>query len=177
LPLILAGMGYDSEDVLLLNAPPYAAAAISAFTLSCFSDKYNLRFPVITTQALLCIIGLSMTAFASSNVTRYAGTFLGMMGCQGNIPAILAYSSNNILSQSKRAFTSALVVGFGGIGGIVATTTFREQDAPFYRPGLWVSIGFQLMILGLLATSTIVFRLRNAKGGIIEGREGFKYTL
>lgn len=42
---------------------------------------------------------------------------------------------NNIVGQTKRAFTSALVIGAGGIGGIVASTVFRSVDAPGYRPG------------------------------------------
>jgi hypothetical protein len=90
--------------------------------------------------------------------------------------------SNNIVGQSKRAFSSAIVVGFGGIGGIVATTSFRQKDAPGYRPGLWTSIGCQLMIISIVGVCSVVFRWRNAgvrsgKGGLIEGREGFLYTL
>jgi len=42
---------------------------------------------------------------------------------------------NNIVGQTKRAFTSALVIGAGGVGGIVASTVFRAADAPTYRPG------------------------------------------
>jgi hypothetical protein len=41
----------------------------------------------------------------------------------------------NTAGQSKRAFTTAIAIGGGGIGGIVASTVFRAQDAPGYRPG------------------------------------------
>ena len=53
---------------------------------------------------------------------RYFGTFLTIAGTQSNVPAVLAYSQNNIRMSSKRAVTSAVVIGFGGIGGIVASS-------------------------------------------------------
>jgi len=62
-----------------------------------------------------------MTAFHPKNAVRFAGAFIGSTGAQGNVPAILAYQSNNIRGQSKRAYASALQVGFGGIGGIIAS--------------------------------------------------------
>lgn len=47
---------------------------------------------------------------------------------QSNVPAVITYSQNNILGNSKRAFTSALVIGFGGIGGIVASSKYLLLD-------------------------------------------------
>lgn len=41
--------------------------------------------------------------------------------------------ANNIRGQWKRAFCSATLVGFGGIGGIAGSLVFRSQDAPDYR--------------------------------------------
>ena len=124
-----------------------------------------------------------ITAYHSNDGVRYFGLFLGQAGCQGNIPSILAYQSNNIRMQSKRAVGSALQIGFGAIGGIIASTVFREEDAPQYVPGLWVTTGLQFLILMLLACTTIWFMAENKKvdnGTIkkpIEGQEGFKYTL
>lgn len=181
LPVILRGMGYSVRDSQLLSAPPYVAAVIVAFSLAALADRLRLRAPFIAVQAIITIVGLAMTAFGAGNATRYAGVFLGISGCQGNIPAVLAYQANNIVGQSKRAFSSALVIGFGGIGGIFASTVFRERDAPTYRPGIWATIGCQLLILTILAMTTTHFALRNGqakKGGkLVEGRQGFYYTL
>lgn len=35
-----------------------------------------------------------------------------------------------ILFLLQRSVASALIVSFGGIGGIFATTVFRQKDAP-----------------------------------------------
>lgn len=60
---------------------------------------------------------------------KYFGSFLAIAGCQANIPSVLAYSANNIRSYSKRAINGPLVIGFGGIGGIMASTI-----CSFYSP-------------------------------------------
>lgn len=105
------------------------------------------------------------------------------MGCQGNIPAVLAYQSNNIRLQSKRSVGSALQIGFGAVGGIIASTSFREQDAPKYVNGLWTTAALQFFtILAVTCMSFYFFTMnkRLDQGKLtkpIEGQPGFKYTL
>ncbi|KZW02805.1 MFS general substrate transporter [Exidia glandulosa HHB12029] len=183
LPTLLTGMGYSVKDSQILMSPPYAFAVVTGLALAVLADKLNKRGPFIIFQALVTIAGLSMIAFAEGNATRYAGSFLGLFGCQSNIPSVLAYQSNNIVGQSKRAFASALVVGFGGVGGIIASVAFREQDAPKYIPGLWVSIGSQILMIAccLLCTAWFMYRNNQVRRGTsskpIEGTEGFLFTL
>jgi hypothetical protein len=131
----------------------------------------------------MVIVGLMLTAYHQHHGVKYFGIFLGQAGCQGNIPAILAYHSNNIRRQSKRVVASALQIGFGALGGILASTTFREQDAPTYHTGFWVTACLQFIILLILCGLTPYFYLQNKKvddGTLaepIEGQPGFKYTL
>jgi MFS family permease len=179
----LQGMGYTAGVANLLSAPPVVFAVITAFSFAWLGDRYRMRGPVIAAQSIICIVGLMITAYHHKHGVRYFGIFLGIAGCQGNIPAVLAYQSNNIRFQSKRSVGSALQIGFGAIGGIIASTTFREVDAPRYVPGLWTTAGLQLLILALLSMTTFVFWRANRKldrGTLrkpIEGLEGFKYTL
>lgn len=91
-------------------------------------------------NALLCILGLPMMGFATGTATRYAGVFFAVAGSNANIPATMAYQANNIRGQWTRALSSATLVGFGGIGGIISSVAFRSQDAPEYRPGMWTTI-------------------------------------
>jgi hypothetical protein len=51
----------------------------------------------------------------------------------------MSYQGNNIRGQWKRAFCSATLVGFGGVGGIAGSLIFRNQDAPGYLPGVSLS--------------------------------------
>ncbi|KAG8834711.1 hypothetical protein FRC17_007617 [Serendipita sp. 399] len=182
LPIIMVGMGYTDLNAQLLSAPPYFASIFIAFAGAWASDKYLIRAPIIMWQAVLSIIGLSMTAFHTRNDVRYAGVFLGLAGANANVAGVLGYMQNNIVGQTKRAFTSALVIGSGGVGGIIASTTFRSKDSPKYRPGLWVTIGANFIIIIVCSIMTAVFSYRNkqvraGKGRPIEGKVGFFYTI
>jgi len=100
----------------------------------------------------------------------YLGIFLSNAGSGGCIPGIIAYvgviftmqedfrfiafvyqSSNNIVTHTKRATSTALIVSFGGLGGILASLTFRQRDFPHYLPGIYAMLGCQLLLLTLLA--------------------------
>lgn len=126
LPIILTGnMGFDVGAAQCLVAPPYAFAGIVMFSLAWYSDKYHHRGSVIVINMLLCIIGLPIMGFASSAAARYFGVFLVTAGANSNVPAAMSYQANNIRGQWKRAFCSASLVGFGGIGGIAGSLVFR----------------------------------------------------
>lgn len=187
LPVILLGMGYSAGQANALAAPPSLVAMIGAFAFAWLGDKYRVRAPVIAAQSIITIVGLMIVAYAENNGARYFGIFLGVCGCQGNVPAILAYQSNNIRGQSKRSVGSALQIGFGAIGGIIASTVFTQKEAPRYLTGLWVTAALQFYILGVLICFTVYFRKQNAvvekqmaNGEPLaerEGQAGFKYTL
>jgi hypothetical protein len=72
--------------------------------------------------------GLPLLGFAHNNGVRYFGVFLATVACNANVPCILTWQANNIRGQWKRALCSATLVGAGGIGGIIGSTVFRDQD-------------------------------------------------
>jgi cyanate permease len=182
LPIILEGMGYSAGRAQILSTPPHIVSCVIWFSLAVISDRIRIRSPIIALQACMCIVGLSITAYATNNGARYFGVFVGLAGAQGNIPAVLTYQSNNIRMNSKRSVGSALQVGFGAIGGIIASTVFRSQDSPRYINGIWTAIGCQFLILTLLVVMTAYFRVKNKqhKEGTLkeplEGHPKFTYT-
>ncbi|TGZ81514.1 MFS general substrate transporter [Ascodesmis nigricans] len=180
LPIILSGMGYTDAMSQILTAPPFIFATIFGMALAVVADKIRMRGPIIAFQAVVCIIGLAIVAYAENDGARYFGTFLGVAGAQGNVPAVLSYQSNNIRMNSKRSVGSALQVGFGAIGGIMASTVFRNEDKPKYINGLWTAMGCQFMILAITAATTVYFRIANKKQAlgqkILENHEAFTYT-
>ncbi|KAF8963681.1 major facilitator superfamily domain-containing protein [Flammula alnicola] len=203
--IILRGMGWSETASLLLSAPPYIFAAISILIFAWISDKYRQRAAVIAIQATLTIVGLFMTGYSRNSGVRYAGIFLANAGSGGCIPGILAYvsirtikctksdeqingvtltqSSNNIISHTKRAVSTAIIVSFGGVGGIFASLVFRQHDFPKYLPGIYATIACQFLMLVLLVITTIHYRYKNKsvrQGKAcdpVEGQVGFLYTL
>jgi hypothetical protein len=164
LPIILHDkMGFSIGESQCLVAPPYAFAGIVMYATGWAGDKYRIRGPIIVFNMLVCIIGLPIMGFAKSPAVQYFGVFLTTAGANSNIPAAMSYQANNIRGQWKRAFCSATLVGFGGIGGIAGGLVFRTQDAPNYRPGIYACIAccvLSIIIVGLL---TLKFKRANAK--------------
>ncbi|GAA6015269.1 hypothetical protein JCM11491_000993 [Sporobolomyces phaffii] len=181
LPVILSGGGYDRKLSLCLSAPPYVFAAIFTFTMAVFSDKRKNRAIFIAFSAIVCLIGLIIMAYAKPLGVRYFGSFLAIAGAQSNVPAALTYQANNVRSHSKRAVSSAICVGMGGVGGIMASLVYRQIDYPRYLPGLWATVACQLCILLILVALSFYFRLRNGQADKghreLEGSALFRYTL
>lgn len=187
LPQILKdGMGFTTGEAQCLVAPPYAFAGIIMFSTAWVADKYRIRGPIIASLAVLTIIGLAMMGWAPGVASQYAGVFFTCAGANSNIPHMMSWQANNIRGQWKRAFCSATLVAFGGIGGIAGSLVFRQQDAPGYKPGLWACMtGSLIIVLIVIVTDTYFFfcNKKQAKGEKIiepvpgvDSNDKFRYT-
>jgi len=174
-------MGFSVGAAQCLIAPPYVLAAIIMFTFAWFGDKWHLRSPFIIFNGLLCLLGIALLGYTHNVGVRYFGVFLAVTACNSNVPCVLTWQANNIRGQWKRALCSATLVGFGGIGGIIGGTVFRDQDKPTYHPGIITCMLASSLIV--IISSAMVFKFHRANkrveagGKPIEGLVGFKYTL
>lgn len=101
--VILRGMGHSTQRVFLLSAPPALTAIPYSYIIAWYADKTQTRAPAIFFSSAVCLTGLLLTAYHPNNNVRYGGIFLGLAGCNGNLPSILAWQANNIRGQSTRA--------------------------------------------------------------------------
>ncbi|KAI1344149.1 major facilitator superfamily MFS-1 [Xylariaceae sp. FL0016] len=187
LPIILhENLGFSVGASQCLVAPPYVFAGIWMFSLGWLGDRYHLRGPMLIANMVLGLIGLPILGWHSNPNIRYLGAFFVTAAANANVPHSLAYQANNIRGQWKRAFCSAMWVGFGGLGGIAGSLVFRSQDAATgYRPGLYACIACCLMniLLVVICDITFYFENRAADRGEKEletseddYQPGFRYT-
>ncbi|OOQ86333.1 hypothetical protein PEBR_21932 [Penicillium brasilianum] len=161
LPIILnEGLGFSVAAAQSLTAPCYLFATVLGLAESWLSDKYKTRGLFISVNALVQIVGISILGFAKQSSIRYFGAFVLVGGCNANIPASLTYQSNNIVGQWRRAFGSALIVGSGGVGGVVGSLVFRNQDKPAYKPGLYTCFAAaSITLVSVLITTVAMARM------------------
>lgn len=119
-------MGFTIAQSQCLVAPPYAFAAVVMYVESWLGDKYRVRGPQILFNAVMAIIGLSLMGWTTTSGVRYFGVFLFCAPVQANVVMVMSFQANNIRGQWKRAFCSASLVGFGGIG--------KENQSPLLHP-------------------------------------------
>jgi hypothetical protein len=108
------------------------------FATAWVADKYRIRGPIIAANAMVTIIGLAMMGWAPGIPAQYAGVFFTCAGANSNIPHMMSWQANNIRGQWKRAFCSATLVAFGGIGGIAGSLVFRYVLTSLFVHGFWV---------------------------------------
>ncbi|KAJ5623953.1 hypothetical protein N7510_000262 [Penicillium lagena] len=181
LPIILSdGMGFGVGESQCLTAPPWVFAALVMYATAWVGDKIQRRVPILLFNVCLSIIGLPMMGFLENNAARYVGVFLTVAGANANVPACMAWQANNIRGQWTRAFSSATLIGFDGIGGIIASLVF-EKDAPQYRPGVFTALGANILLLLIVVSLALWYRHCNKQADrgerIIAGVEGFRYTI
>ncbi|RFU80817.1 phthalate transporter [Trichoderma arundinaceum] len=165
LPLILVqSMKFSIGESQCLIAPPYAFAGIVMFSAAWVGDKLRLRGPIIIFNMILCLIGLPIMGWAAAPGVRYFGIFLVTAGANSNIPSVMSFQANNVRGQWKRAFCSATLVGFGGIGGIAGSLVFRQEDAVTgYKPGMYACIACALLNIVLVVVCDLNFWRQNKK--------------
>ncbi|MCJ1251097.1 cytoskeletal protein binding protein [Trapelia coarctata] len=96
-PIILqGGMGFSSNQAILLSAPPYYYAVIPAILTSRIGDKYRLRGPIISFNAACLIVGFVLLGFTSQVTVRYVGVFLATGAYISNWAALNSYQANNV---------------------------------------------------------------------------------
>ncbi|KAL7921324.1 MFS general substrate transporter [Trichoderma austrokoningii] len=171
LPLILTqSMGFSVGQSQCLVAPPYALAAIVMFAAAWIGDRLRIRGHLVVLNMALCLVGLPIMGWASRPGVRYFGIFLVTAGANSNVPAVMALQANNVRGQWKRAFCSATLVGFGGLGGIAGSLVFRRQDAATgYRPGMYACMACACLNIVLVMVCWVDFWRLNGKADDAEG--------
>ncbi|KAJ6441271.1 monooxygenase [Purpureocillium lavendulum] len=182
LPLILrGGLGYSLSMSFILSTPPSLFSVVEAMLISWFADKVKLRGPFVVFQGLVGIVGLCMTAFLDAPTPRYIGTFLGVAGANGLVVTALAWQSNNIVGDARRAVSTAILISMSGVGGIYSSMVFRQQDAPNYLPGIIAVMAINIAAVVTAILTMVLLRVQNRRAdqgrALCEGREGFRYTL
>lgn len=130
-------MGFSIAKSQCLVAPPYVFAGILTFFCGWAGDKYRMRSPLVILNCTVAMVGLVVMTWGGSPGVRYFGIFLATAGTTANVPTAIAWQTNNLRGQWSRAFGSAVLVGFGGLGGISGSLIFRTVDAPRYLNGIY----------------------------------------
>jgi dipeptide/tripeptide permease len=172
-------MGFTNLQAQLLYCPPYLYAPIPAITTALIADRFHQRALAITINCVLVIIGTCLYTQIDKLGVRYLGIFLAVGSANSNVPLIVSWSQTSIRSQSKRGFTSALVIAMGGLGGIIASVAFKNNEAPKYPTGVYLTLATHTLMIILALSLKFWMHMKNKRADrgetIIEGNPKFRY--
>ncbi|KAL4881862.1 major facilitator superfamily domain-containing protein [Aspergillus karnatakaensis] len=163
LPTIVSSLGYADEKAQLMTVPPYVVACIFCIGGGFLADKQGQRGLYMIFFNIVAIIGFVMLISSDNNGVKYAGTFFAASGIYPNVPQGVAWNGNNIGGSLKRSVGIAMHVGFGNLGGVLASFIYRTQDKPEYYVGHGTLIGTLSMSTILCTIMTIYLRRENAR--------------
>lgn len=164
-PTILRDYGYTAIKAQLYSIPPGICGITWSLGSAFLADRCNHRFTFAIVAITMAVCGLAIAGWAKSTGARYAGIFLAYMGkhpCSclqlGNVtvtPLLLTWLLNNMGGHVKRSVSSAALLSFANLGGIVASFAFQSSDAPRYLTGYIILVS----VLGMTWCLTWVYFL------------------
>ncbi|KAL8753018.1 MAG: hypothetical protein Q9184_005547 [Pyrenodesmia sp. 2 TL-2023] len=154
-PGIIQSYGYSPIGTQLHSVPPWAASFTFAMIIAYFSDKLKHRFAFTILPICLAIAGFGILITVHDNTRlQYAALFFVTMGVYSAMPVIVCWFTMNLGGHHRRAVGTAWQIGFGNIGGIIATYSFPPNDRlNFFHTGYSISISF----ICLSAASCLVY--------------------
>ncbi|KAK7205258.1 MFS general substrate transporter [Myxozyma melibiosi] len=142
-PTIIKEFGYGNIQTQLHSVPPWVAACGLCMISAVMSDYLKHRYLFTVGLTLIAIVGFSMLLGVQDNVhAKYAALFLCASGLYSAMPIVVCWCTTNFAGHVRRGVGAGFQVGFGNIGGIIATFSFLAADAPKYVKGYSIGIGF-----------------------------------
>ncbi len=142
-PTIISTYGYSRIQTQLHSVPPWACAFAFAMIIAFASDFTRHRFVFTLIPISIAISGFAILISIHDNTdVEYLGLFLVAMGAYSAMPVIVCWFNMNLGGHHRRAVGTAWQVGFGNIGGIIATYAFLPGDAPHYKKGYSICLAF-----------------------------------
>jgi MFS family permease len=145
--------------------PPWAVSFVFSLLVAVFSDYFRHRALFALVPLAISISGFGVLISVHDNITvQYAALFLVVMGTYSAMPIMVCWFNMNLGGHHRRSIGTAWQIGFGNIGGIIATYAFLDEEAPLFTKGYSICIAFTclagLSCVGYLISLAIENRKR-----------------
>lgn len=156
-PTILSQLGWTAVRAQVMSIPIYLVACVFIMLTAFLSDRVKHRFTFIFVGIVVASIGYAIL-LAQRHVSvgvRYFSLYLVMVGGYMGQPLTIIWLANNTRGHWQRSVSTAMQIGLGNVGGIVASNIFIGKEAPGYKTGFGVSLGL-LWLVAFAAVVTVV---------------------
>ncbi|KAF9472635.1 MFS general substrate transporter [Pholiota conissans] len=165
LPTVIKSFNFSVSAANALTAPPYILQGIAMIAVVHHSDKVRERGYHGAFGAgwqLLGWIFLRSLPSSAGKGLKYAAAVM-VASWPSTHPLNIAWLSENTGSVGKRTVASGMVIGAANIYGVWGSQIYRADDAPEFKRGNLVNIGFAGVAFALWLIQKAVYRIRNAR--------------
>ena len=160
-PTVVSTLGFNHINTLLLTAPPYVLAFITASFNAWHADKTGERFLHIVLPLCVSVFAFILAASTTATAPRYAAMMLMPASFYMSFVVTLAWISNTLVRpQSKRAASLALINCLSNTTSIYASYMYNSTMGPRYTIAFSVNCVTAVMaILAALLLRIVLARL------------------
>ncbi|KAF2676750.1 MFS general substrate transporter [Lentithecium fluviatile CBS 122367] len=163
LPTIIRSLGYTRVTAQLFTVPPNMCAFVTVLLTGWFSDKWQLRGPLMLVGCSVAIVGYIMLIASTTSSVQYGGTFLVAAGIFPCSPLVMGWLTNNLAPHYVRATGTGFQIMIANMAAFIATFTYLQEDAPRYITGHAINIGMLGLALVLTSVNILYCRWENNK--------------
>lgn len=176
-PTILKQLGWTAVRAQVYTIPVYIVAGVSTLAVAQFADRLRHRFSFIIFGLILASVGFGIL-LAQQHVpvkARYFAVFLVVSGANIAQPITLVWLNNNLGGHYKRNVGTAMQIGIGNCGGIIASNIFITAQEPLYHVGFGVSLA--LLWVCAIASTVLLCGLRWENKRRDRGDRDYRFRL
>lgn len=149
-PTVVATLGYNKINTLLLTAPPYILAFITASFNAWHADKTGERFFHIVLPLCVSVAAFILAVSTTATAPRYVAMMLMPASFYMSFVVTLAWISNTLVRPaSKRAASLALINCLSNTTSIYASYMYKTNFAPRYT--IAMSVNCVTAVIAILA--------------------------
>ncbi|KAL2865433.1 major facilitator superfamily domain-containing protein [Aspergillus lucknowensis] len=176
-PTILEQLGWTAIRAQVMSIPIYAVAMVITLSTAYISDRLKHRYGFTLAGCLIASMGYILLLNQASIPVgaRYFALFAITGGGYLTQPILLGWLSNNMAGHYKQSIASAMQIGFGNCGGLVASNVFFDDEAPRYWTGFGVSLGMT-WVCGVSCFVFLLYLVRENKAREL-GKRDYRYEL
>ncbi|KKY22254.1 putative permease of the major facilitator superfamily [Diplodia seriata] len=156
LPQIVQLMGFPTLKTNLYTVAPNVVGALVLLCIARSSDVFRERSGHLVFALLVTFVGWIILLALDPTEHVPVAYFACFLLCGGAMtPTVIFHSwhASNMHTENGRIYVMSFLTGAANSGGIIASMTFRAEDAPRYLPFLGTAAGFEgvgmLLILAL----------------------------
>ncbi|KAI8322701.1 MFS general substrate transporter [Martensiomyces pterosporus] len=159
--IIVKEMGFGSSASQAMQAAPGLCGFVGIMIARWYPRWFGSHFRSSLFNAFWLIFASALLLGLTNNGGRIFALCMLSFGCFGNLSIGPGWLMSNVGGPTRSAFSGAVNVMFGGLGGLCTSYIYRNKDAPRYMFGHGMNMFAGLLTVVTSVVSYLIIKRRN----------------